>query len=90
MDILEVMRERHSVRQYEDRAIEQEKRHVLNDWIAEINADTGLHIQILYDEPECFDSMMAHYGKFKGVKNYVSLVGAKSGTLEETLGYYGE
>ena len=90
MDILEVMRERHSVRQYEDRAIEPEKRHVLNDWIAAINADTGLHIQILYDEPECFDSMMAHYGKFKSVKNYVSLVGAKSGTLEETLGYYGE
>ena len=46
MDILEVMRKRHSVRQYEDRAIEPEKRHVLNDWIAAINADTGLHIPV--------------------------------------------
>ena len=34
----------------------------------------GLHIQIIYDEPKCFNSMMAHYGKFDGVNNYIALV----------------
>lgn len=23
--------------------------------------------------PKCFDSMMAHYGKFSGVENYIAL-----------------
>jgi len=90
MEQLEIMRQRHSVRQYTDRPIETEKRAALDDLIREINRNTGLHIQVFYDEPKCFDSMMAHYGKFTGVKNYIALVGKKSAALEETLGYYGE
>lgn len=87
---IEIMEKRHSVRQYADRSIEAEKRDLLNELIAKINNDTGLHIQILYDEPKCFDSFMAHYGKFSGVKNYISLVGKKSDELDESLGYFGE
>ena len=60
MDILEVMRERHSVRQYEDRKIEQGKRETLCEEIKKINRESGLNIQIFFDEPKCFDSMMAH------------------------------
>ena len=33
---------------------------------------------------------MAHYGKFEGVSNYIALVGPKSPSLEETLGYCGQ
>ena len=58
-ELLELMKQRHSVRQYTDRGIESEKRAVLNELIKEINHSTGLHIQIFYDEPKCFDSMMA-------------------------------
>ena len=90
MEALELMKQRHSVRQYTERVIEAEKRSVLDDLIREINGNTGLHIQIFYEEPKCFNSMMAHYGKFTGVKNYIALVGKKSASLEETLGYYGE
>ncbi|MDO4379581.1 MAG: nitroreductase family protein [Clostridia bacterium] len=90
MEMLEIMNRRHSVRQYTDVAIEQEKRETLNALIEEINAESGLHIQIFYDEPKCFDSMLAHYGKFVGVKNYIALVGKKSSDLDEQLGYYGE
>lgn len=56
----------------------------------EINQEANLHIQIIYDDPKCFDSFMAHYGKFSGVANYIALVGKKSSDLEEQLGYYGE
>ena len=90
METLELMKQRHSVRQYKDLAIDSKQRAVLNELIEEINNEAGLHIQIFYDEPQCFDSMMAHYGKFTGVKNYIALVGKKSPKLDETLGYYGE
>lgn len=90
MEILDLMKQRHSVRQYTDRVIEPEKRTTMNELITEINRKSDLHIQIFYEEPKCFDSMMAHYGKLTGVKNYIALVGKKSPKLEETLGYYGE
>ena len=89
-DMLEVMKARHSVRQYTDKAIEKEKRDVLNTLINEINRKESLHIQVLYDEPECFDSFMAHYGKFSGVRNYITLIGKKSSDLDEKIGYFGE
>lgn len=90
MEILELMQQRHSVRQYTDRAIEPEKRAVLDALTQEINRKAGLSIQIVYDDPKCFDSFMAHYGKFTGVRNYIALIGKKSPSLDETLGYYGE
>lgn len=90
MELLDIMKQRHSVRQYTNRAIEPEKRVILGELIEKINKEAKLHIQIIYDEPKCFDSMMAHYGKFTGVSNYIALIGEKSATLEEKLGYYGE
>lgn len=84
------MKQRHSVRQYTAHVVEPEKRAVLDTLTQEINRKAGLSIQIIYDDPKCFDSFMAHYGKFTGVHNYIALVGKKSPTLDETLGYYGE
>lgn len=90
MEALELMKQRHSVRQYKPRAIEPEKRAALNDLCSELNQKAELSIQIVYDEPNCFDSFMAHYGKFSGVHNYIALIGKKSPELEETLGRCGE
>lgn len=90
MEILEIMQQRHSVRQYTDQAIEPEKQAVLDALTQEINRKAGLSVQIIYDDPKCFDSFMAHYGKFAGVRNYIALVGKKAPGLDETLGYYGE
>lgn len=90
MELLEIMQQRHSVRQYTDRVIEQEKRDILDELIAKINQEEDLHIQAIYDEEKCFDSFMAHYGKFVGIRNYIALVGKKSSTLDDRLGYYGE
>lgn len=90
MNILEVMKARHSVRQYIDKPIEDDKREKLDDAIAKANKEGNLNIQIFYDEPKCFDSMMAHYGKFRGVQNYICLVGEKANDLDERCGYYGE
>ncbi len=90
MNTMEIMRARHSVRQYTEKKIETEKREILDQLIEECNKEAGLHIQILYDEPECFKGGLAHYGKFTGVNNYIALVGPKSSHLDEDTGYYGE
>lgn len=53
MDNMEIIRRRHSVRQYQDRPIPQETRALLDACAEELNREGSLHIQILYDEPEC-------------------------------------
>lgn len=90
METIEIMNQRHSVRQYTDKAVEPEKRKELSVLASQINEKSGLHIQVIFDEPKCFDSFMAHYGKFSGVKNYIALIGKKSPGLDEMIGYYGE
>lgn len=90
MKIINIIKERHSVRQYKSQPIEAEKRERLKELITECNEESGLKIQIIFDEPKCFDSMMAHYGKFSGVSNYIALVGKKDAALDEKAGYFGE
>lgn len=89
-EIIELMRERHSVRQYTDLPIPQDVREKLLTEMTRLNRESGLHMQLFFDEPECFDSAMAHYGNFTGVRNYLAIVGKKSADLEEKSGYYGE
>jgi nitroreductase len=88
MDTLEEMKSRHAVRSYRDTPIEEAKRTVINGLVDEANKEGHLAIQVFYDEPQAFDTFMAHYGKFSGVRNYLALVGDKS--QEEAAGYYGE
>jgi hypothetical protein len=90
MNPFELMKERHSVRQYQEKQIEPEKRKQLQELVNECNRQSGMHIQILFDEPKCFSSAIAHYGSFRNVNHYIALVGKKSPDLEEQAGYYGE
>ena len=88
MKMLELMENRHSVRQYFDRPVRKEKREMIQNLIDESNKESGLSIQVFYDEPKCFDTFLAHYGKFKNVQNYIAIVGKKED--QEKAGYYGE
>lgn len=90
MTLKEAMEMRHSVRSYKETALNTDTRNELTEFIRECNKQSGLHIQLVTDEPKAFDSMMAHYGKFSGVKNYVAMIGAKGTDLDEKCGYYGE
>lgn len=90
MDAMTLMNARHSVRQYEDKPIPAEILVEVKQEIEACNRESGLHIQLVTDEPKAFDCFMAHYGKFSGVKNYLALVGPKGADLDEKCGYYGE
>lgn len=88
MQMLDLMKERHSVRQYSDKKIDGDVKTKLDTYVASINEENGLSMQIFYNEPNCFNSMLAHYGKFSNVKNYIAIVGKKE--EQEKAGYYGE
>lgn len=90
MDTLDIMKKRHSVRNYTDKRIEGEVKEELEKYIKQCNSESGLHMQLCTDEPEAFNSLMAHYGKFKNARNYIVMAGKKSSSLPETCGYYGE
>lgn len=90
MELMEAIKERHSVRSYTDKKIEGNVEKELKAFIDKCNRESGLNMQLVLNEPKAFDSIMAHYGKFSGVQNYIAIVGTKSGNIEETIGYYGE
>jgi nitroreductase len=90
MDLLEAINLRHSVRSYTDKKIDGETLDQLKKTVDECNSESGLNIQLCLNEPEAFSGLMAKYGRFKNVKNYIALVGKKDDQLEEKIGYYGE
>ena len=90
MTILEAIDARHSVRAYREDPIEEEKRRQLDEFAEECNRASGLHIFIRYDDPEGFDSRLAHYGHFRNVRNYIVLAGTKGPEFDTRCGYYGE
>ena len=90
MDLTEAIQQRHSVRAYVNKPIEEETRKKLEDEIAKCNAEGNLSMSLVCDEPEAFDSTLAHYGRFSNVSNYIVLAGKESAGLEERCGYYGE
>ncbi len=90
MTIMDAVRERHSIRSYANQPIPAEIVKELQEEIDLCNTEGNLHIQLITGEPDAFGGMMAHYGRFRGVQNYIALVGKRSSALEEACGYYGE
>lgn len=90
MTVMEAIDARHSVRAYKDQAIGSEIREKLDAFVNECNEESGLHISVRYDDPDGFDSKLAHYGSFSNVRNYIILAGKKSADFDYNCGYYGE
>ena len=90
MDLFTAMVERHSVRSYTTQPITDSVKSQLQTFLKQCNQESGLHMQLILDEPQAFDGLLARYGNFKNVRNYIALVGRKSDRLGEQCGYYGE
>lgn len=86
----QAMAHRHSVRAYRDEPVPASLRERLDAFARELNGESGLHIRVVYDDPEGFDSRLAHYGSFRNVSNYIILAGEKSEDFDFRCGYYGE
>lgn len=88
MDILDTMKARHAVRSYLAKPLDDEQKKALQELVQTLNQESGLDLQLFFDEPNAFSTFMAHYGHFENVTNYLALVGKKKS--DETIGYFGE
>ncbi|MBO7549126.1 MAG: nitroreductase, partial [Clostridia bacterium] len=59
MDLLEAARERHSVRDYLAKPLGDEIIAELKSYIAGLNAQSGLNMQLAINEPKAFGSLKA-------------------------------
>lgn len=90
MTIKEAMLERHSVRNYQDRKIENEKIQALNDFIEECNKEGNLHLQLLCDAGNTFNRLLNKAMGLGSAPSVIACVGHDDETLDERVGYYGE
>ena len=80
-----------SNRNYLDQPLSSKEVFLLNKAINRLNTESGLHMQLICDDPEVFGSLRKSYGMFSGVRNYIALVGSrKDPDLMEKCGYYGQ
>ena len=87
--ILDAMHERHSVRRFTNQPITGEVLAALQAEISAINAESGLDIRLVTDDPHTFSSVIAKV-RFSGTRNFIVLAGKDSPGLDEVAGYYGE
>ena len=66
ISLQEAILSRHSVRKYRPEPIAEEILEKLRIAVEQVNAESGLHIQLVTNEPKAFSGPMA-YGKFSGV-----------------------
>lgn len=88
MDMMDVIRSRHSVRRFKDEPLESGAVSLLKSEIDACNEESGLHIQLITEEPEAFQAGKTGYGQFKGCRNYLVVAGPRG--RDEDAGYYGE
>ncbi|MDR0990417.1 MAG: hypothetical protein LBL92_03520 [Propionibacteriaceae bacterium] len=87
---LAAIQARHAVRQFTDQPLEPGVRQALMEAVAAENEAGGLHLQVLFDEPAAFGGMRAHYGRFRGVRHYLALIGRKAPDLAQRCGFHGQ
>ncbi len=90
MTIYEAMEKRHTVRTYNNQALDGDILTELLEIIERLNQEGNLHMQLVNGRENAFDDFIIHYGKWTGVTNYIALVGADREDLDECCGYYGE
>lgn len=90
MITFETILNRHSVRAYLDKELSLETIQALEEKIEACNKAAKLHIQLVTNEKTAFNGLLARYGKFSNVSNYIVLVGKKRNLIKQDIGYYGE
>ena len=90
MNLHEAVLARHSVRSYEKRPLEAETAAALEDYIAQLNAQSGLRMQLVQGHGKPFAGLLSMVGWLAGVESYLAIVGPKGEDLEEKCGYWGE
>ncbi|MDF2485455.1 MAG: Nitroreductase family protein, partial [Herbinix sp.] len=75
MNLMEAINVRSSRRTYLETPIAKDKEKKLTDMINLVNEQGNLCMKLIQNEPTAFGKLSKSYGMFKGVKNYILLIG---------------
>ena len=88
MDIMEIMRKRHSVRSFRSLEIGSAAADILRSYIGGLNEKYGVSLRLVTGEPKAFDGFISRVGTFKNVRSYFVVAAPKNKEFE--AGYCGE
>ncbi|MBQ7990039.1 MAG: nitroreductase family protein [Oscillospiraceae bacterium] len=89
MTVKEAIKHRRSIRRYKDTPLPDDIRVKLAALAVECSCE-NVSIKPVFDDKDCFDTFLAHYGKFRNAFNYFVLTGRKDTDSDETAGYMGQ
>ena len=90
MNLIKTVYARHTVRHYDGKPIKGNVKKQLLQYIKQVNKESGLHIQLVTNEPIAFSKGKSRLSNFTGCVNYLVMAGPKGKDLKEKVGYYGE
>ncbi len=90
MNEVDLIRARHSVRNFKPEKIKEEKASLIRQKIDELNAEGDLHLQFIEDSGKTYNKLLNRTMGLDSAPSVIACVGKKDDTLEERVGYYGE
>ena len=90
MTEIEAIQARHSVRNYLDQKIEQEKIDKLSQMIEKCNEEGKLHLQLCVDAGNTYNRLLNKAMGLGSAPSVIAGIGPDDDTLEERIGYYGQ
>jgi len=90
MELIDAIRQRHSVRQYDARDIEEDKILLLKAKIDELNAEGDLHLQFVEDAAKTYNRLFNRMSGLGSAPSVIACVGRDDASLDQRVGYYGE
>ena len=88
--VIRAIEERHSVRNYLDKKIEQAKIAKLQGFIKACNEEGNLHLQFCEDAGNTYNKLLNKAMGLGSAPSVIACVGPDDESLEERIGYYGE
>ncbi len=89
MAVIDTIRARHSVRDYDGRAPEGKELEALTTVVEECARESGLNIQLILDNPEVFQ-VVAKFGLIHGAVASIAFATAQGTAQDEAIGYWGQ
>ena len=84
------IKNRHAVRNYEDKKIDPKKTKLLKAELSELNEMGNLHLQFIEDAGNTFNKLLNKAMGLGSAPSVIACVGLDDDTLDERVGYYGE
>ena len=90
MSDIDIIKQRHSVRNYKSQRIEQSKMEQLKGKIGELNERGNLHLQMIEDAGNTYNKLLNRMMGLGSAPSVIACVGQDDATLDQRIGYYGE